>query len=108
MENQSPSEISTLVHNDEFDLSDDNSSKEKHRFSSIKFSRKCIAISVIIGLIIVFIPVFYVISGYEYSGIGASAIRGHAGSSHMKGLSWNVMMLMKIQMDVVRYFRDVL
>lgn len=78
MENQSSSEISTLVHNDGFDLSDDNSSKEKHRFSSIKFSRKCIAISVIIGLIIVFIPVFYVISDYEYSGIGAT-LRGHGG-----------------------------
>lgn len=78
MENQSSSEISTLVQKDEFDSSDDNSSKEKCRFSSIKFSRKCIAFSVIIGLIIVFIPVFYVISDYEYSGIGAT-LRGHGG-----------------------------
>ena len=35
MENQSSSEISTLVHNDGFDLSDDNASKEKHSFSFI-------------------------------------------------------------------------
>ena len=76
LENHIFFEISTLVHNDGFDLSD-NSSKEKHRFN-IKFSRKCIAFSAVLGLIIVFIPVFYVISDYEYSGIGAT-LRGHGG-----------------------------
>ena len=81
MENQSSSEISTLVHNDGFDLSDDNSSKEKHRFN-IKFSRKCIAFSAVLGLIIVFIPVFYVISDYEYSGIGGNIKRSWWSSSH--------------------------
>tara|TARA_Y100000389_G_scaffold66964_2_gene63181 strand:+ start:4324 stop:5112 length:789 start_codon:yes stop_codon:yes gene_type:complete len=74
MENQSSSDISTLVHN-EFDLSDDNSLKGKHRFN-VKFSRKCIVISLIIALIIVSIPVFYVISDYEYSGIEAR-LSGH-------------------------------
>lgn len=76
MENHGSSEISTLVNNDEFDLSDDNSSKEKNIFNFVKYSRKCIVFSAVTCLIMVSIPVFYFISDSEYSGFGAT-IRGH-------------------------------